>query len=363
MALTAQAQPTISQVSGALKDGSTITIDGAGFGANGPQVWLYDDFEGGAPGEFIDLAATVGAWTDVAVDREPIYDTDAHSGATSMRGIDSRQDGASPNTPIRQFRVNFPEVTEILFSYWIKVPSGFTFPGSTAEETFPAGSTFKIAWIFDGQNAVGDDDICMPTHINGKFVLGGNDGGPGQGEWMGDMGWGWNVWQRVTVWMRADPQNLEGNSQFEFQVFRDGAGVVFYRFDDNQKLFPGNNLPHRWTWLNLAGWAGNGDTGWWQTSRVLFDDVYFAIGSNARARVEVCNTPTYDACTQSTYLTPTNWSDSQLAVGVRAGVFGDLNGAYLYVTKADGTVNSTGFALGSMGDQTAPMAPMQLRVN
>src|SRR5689334_12525798 len=67
---TAQAQ-TVTSVSGTVANGQPITIDGSSFGAGGPRIVVFDDFEGGPVGQNIaNHPATVGAW-DNMVDSSP----------------------------------------------------------------------------------------------------------------------------------------------------------------------------------------------------------------------------------------------------------------------------------------------------
>jgi len=57
--------PLITGVSGTITNGSEITITGSDFGANGPTVHIFDDFESGTVGNNIRLgsgSATGGRW-------------------------------------------------------------------------------------------------------------------------------------------------------------------------------------------------------------------------------------------------------------------------------------------------------------
>jgi len=59
--------PLITGVSGTITNGSEITITGSDFGANGPTVHIFDDFESGTVGNNIRLgsgSATGGDGTE-----------------------------------------------------------------------------------------------------------------------------------------------------------------------------------------------------------------------------------------------------------------------------------------------------------
>src|SRR3989344_5815264 len=115
------AAPAITSISGTISHGSMITIQGNGFGANGPTVELYDDFSNGTTGNNISLnGPAVGSWTSFGT-YPPTYDTNAHSdihGAKIFNGSN-----------MQQFQKVFTApVTEIFFSFWVRVPDGTTFP-------------------------------------------------------------------------------------------------------------------------------------------------------------------------------------------------------------------------------------------
>jgi len=74
-------------------------------------------------------------------------------------------------------------------------------------------------------------------------------------------------------------------------------------------------------------------------ARGYYDDIYLALGDNARARVEVGDSLSYDACTKLDIFTPTAWSATSITATARITQFGTGDTAYLFVVDADGNVS------------------------
>src|SRR5512143_1106426 len=66
--LVAQAAPNVTNVSSStVANGQSIVVTGTDFGPNGPNVVIFDDFEGGTNGSQLQLnLAEIGAWTEAA---------------------------------------------------------------------------------------------------------------------------------------------------------------------------------------------------------------------------------------------------------------------------------------------------------
>ena len=71
---------SVSEISGTISDGQSITITGLSFGANGPQVLLFDDFEGGTNGNSLstETSVSVGEWDGIQASENTSY-TNAYS--------------------------------------------------------------------------------------------------------------------------------------------------------------------------------------------------------------------------------------------------------------------------------------------
>ena len=55
--------PFVAKVQGSISNGNTIAVTGINFGANGPDVVLFHDFENAAAGSSVPYSANVGTWS------------------------------------------------------------------------------------------------------------------------------------------------------------------------------------------------------------------------------------------------------------------------------------------------------------
>jgi len=81
--------PIITGTVGVTVDGGTLTVNGTGFGDQGPTIRIYDNFEGGTVGEDVDLNAVVGsAWFGYGSNK-PIFDDVSYPGDPPVLVSDS----------------------------------------------------------------------------------------------------------------------------------------------------------------------------------------------------------------------------------------------------------------------------------
>jgi hypothetical protein len=148
-------QPQITAVEpGSLKQGELLTIHGNSFGAVGPNIVLFDDFERGKPGTRVpwgvNSTAPVGAWKSAPTEAPfPVF-----SDALAVSGRNSWQ-VSSANGTRPMGSPTFPASTrEVFLSYWVTIPEGDLYPG---EDT--STDNWKIAWILS-------DGLCHPDCCN-----------------------------------------------------------------------------------------------------------------------------------------------------------------------------------------------------
>ena len=115
--LTSYAQPQIDSASGLFVDGEQVTVQGVGFGDSGPDIVLFDDFEG-VDGETVNAEAPIGVWESVA--ESAVYEDDG-TGNISLRAY---EDGT------HRLAFDFPESDQVFFSYRVKTPTGYCFPNA-----------------------------------------------------------------------------------------------------------------------------------------------------------------------------------------------------------------------------------------
>jgi hypothetical protein len=338
------AAPAISGVSGTVADGTTISVSGSGFGAQGPGVLLFDDFEKGTTGSAVATAsgsAQVGHWTYSYDTPSPSHSSDfAHGGAKGMKVDFKRTDSGTPH-----MELHYPDANDLMLSWWQYLPVGKDVPGTNNVD----GTNWKLFWIENYQGSGWHSDYVMTFLDNdlGAFLLGGDDtgctryGAP-SAVYMGsimDRG----VWTRYLLYFKA------GTSGKIWAQETNGQGINML-LDASNKVTtcPGET----WTSFHLPGY-GRDDS----NSIVYYDDVYVATGSGARARVEIGDRPTYAGCKNLALATPVTWSDQSITATVRQGSFASGSSAYLYVVDSQNSVNANGYPI-TIGGSTSPMIPV-----
>lgn len=331
------AAPAITNLSGTVSNSESITITGTDFGANGPTVTYFNDFESGSNGVTLTTgdSVPVGSISYVATGAscDPYY-----TNATSVSGsLAHRSNVAStcPNGGFCYSRVALPSGTMKLFvSYWVLAPASTPWPGEGGD-----GVNWKIMWV-QGEGTA-DDDLTFPTMLPTTTVVSANSNyyiSQNGSEGWASPSWTKGEWKRVWAYIIGSTDATGG-----FQVWSiESGGVVQQVNVTNVVMFPGSTStsPYEFERLHVNGYSRAPGSG--TTSYPTFDDVYVATGDYAQARVEIGNASTYSSCTNLTPVTTTSWSDTSITGVVRGGSFSSGT-AYIYVVDATGAVNSTGY--------------------
>lgn len=332
----ALAAPSISGIQGTVSNAQAVTINGSGFGSTGPNIVIFDDFEKGTNGSAIMTgtgSAQVGQWNDIEGEQIPRYSTASTvSGSLAFR--------ADMSTYWRELvEVLLPANTQKVFvSWWILIPSGTVVPGDGTQDK----RNWKNVWL---QGAgTGDDDLVLPTFLQGGYYINGNDGI--YGKWI-SLDFQIGVWKHLWCWISADDKQVQ---YWELT----SAGVVQR---DNASGVPILKSGGAFERVHFNGYGRATSN-----SYPMFDDVYVAAGDAARARVEIGNKSSYAACTKLAVSTPTSWSDTKVVATVRQGVFNSGETAYVYVVDSSGSVNAQGYpvTIGGGGGGGNPQAPSGL---
>lgn len=324
----AAADPRADGVTGTLADGEVVTIawDGEhGFGDLGPEVLVFDRFEG-TPGNEIPLESPdVGLWSGAGGNPALFSEETARSGSTAMLAYDG-ESGA-----MRQLRLRFEPRDELFLSFWVALPEGSRFPG---RDHLPSGfsmdSSWKFTWVFDGSDGYGHDgryDQCLPTHTGrGAFAIGGNDG---NWSWLSNDWFGWSTWTRITVRGRPGAEPSVDDGEGFFQAV---SALGHHRRElDDRPMYQGGT--ERFDRLNVPGWIRTGGDG---AVRPHYDDVYFAAGPGAAARVELGDAEDYASCTNLVMAIPLRWTDTELEVRLHGNRdMETFEGAWIHVHDAD----------------------------
>lgn len=330
----------ISGVTGTISDGQSITITGTDFGATGPTIVVFDNFEGGTNGNLIatgEGSATVGEWDALLnnTSAPPKYSTtQKHSGSMSMRHV--WNDGTGGEDPGSRLRVDFA-AQEVFWSYWFRCS---TADGGVPGQQWGTPSPNWKQWtIYQGDTW--DYNVSWANVLiagTTDWPLEGTYGPMSPWDYSGDPRYtpppGWSdlnaesgTWHRIDNYLKASPTNegaygswdVSANQAYNTQCSGSGVRTTVSGTEWNHIYFPGFAREDAVT--------------------TYMDDIYIATGAACRARVEIGNNATYTSCTNLAVCTPTAWGDTEITATVRAGSF-TTGTAYLFVVDASGNASA-----------------------
>ena len=252
LAATAIANPQIERVIGTLDSSELVTIVGSGFGADGPQIILYDDFNDTNPGQEIPLdSPQVGKWSSSKNSPKAVLPSRSGNGSSFLI-----YDGSLDVS--RRFQAEFGNQREIFFSYWVRIPPGTRFTGRDGGiKRFSTDSSWKMAWLMDGAEGYksNDDlyDVCLPTFIGNRFDVHGNSYVPGSGRAIGNDWWSWDEWIRIAVTVKDPNTNPIDNISFDMTSASKGSIAYTIPALDNKIAFN----KHQYDRINFPGWISS----------------------------------------------------------------------------------------------------------
>jgi hypothetical protein len=347
------AAPSISKVEGTLSDGQTIIILGTGFGATGPDIRVFDDFEKGKNGNTIFTgagSAQVGQWDSVATSPGGPKYSNAHVHSGCLSSMSNWADNGAAEGGRFIGLNSLANVTQVYLSWWLYLPSNKDVPGTSIK--LP---NWKLFWIY--HNPWPESDI-MVSYGDAKST-GGN--------WfyMGKLD-DTNNPQRISAaeiynptftkgqWSRWEIYLVGSTSNGVMQMWETNASHARYRLADlsGASIHTGEE----WNIVHFPGY-GRGDP----NSQTYYDDIYVATGAGAMARVEIGNSSSYTNCTNLAVITPTAWSNNSITAIVRRGSFASGGTAYLFVIDSTGAA-SPGYPIAIGSGDVSPLPPIGLKV-
>ena len=320
----------VNNVSGTVADGASITIQGSGFGNNGPTIVLFDNFESGTVGQNLKTgagSATIGQW--LALNQVP----PKYSNVTSVSGSNAWSVTAVQGVEGKtNAYLALPGTTEEFLSWWCYVPSSSPWPGEGSGSDPANNINWKVMWFADGTagNWTGtsnDADIVMLANSS-QFAITGNRT-PLTRWFSSNISKG--SWHRYWAWIK-DGSN--GDGTVKIWELRNSGVTLLLNATNVSTVNPGGVRNQ----LSVNGYTRLHNSGTMPTQ--MFDDVYVAAGPNAQARVEIGNNSNYDQSTKLAIATVTSWSDTSIKATVRRGSFQSGENAYLFVVDANGNVSS-----------------------
>jgi len=313
---SAFAAPNVTGSSGTFADGEAVTFTGSGFGATGPNIIMFDDFEDGSDGaDFTSGSAPVGTWN--ATSGIVKYSTDySVSGSTSFEAT------------MYPHWLNYAEVLtpantrDVFVSYWIYVPSGGLFPGEGA-----GGINWKIIWT-QGEDST-DDDLCMPSMSAGSLWIFFSNSGPFN--WYPDNAPSMSKgsWYHVKAWCDG---GSSGDGEAKYWTMTSGSPHELSDENTGVTTMSGGGYRER---VRMNGYGGEASG-----CIVYFDDFYCATGASAQARVEIGNNSSYFSCTELAIMPVTSWADGSVSVTFAEGTLANDETAYVFITTAGDTTSS-----------------------
>lgn len=390
------AAPSISSAtyqSGGL--GQQISISGSGFGADKPDILVFDTFENGTTDAALATDdADIGFWADPVGEPTVKANGNARYGSKSLLTwtdstnkvviADTRTSG--PYSPD-----NYALFTEFFVSYWLKDASGFLpcadpggwpdngaggplsvskhvwlildddYSGDGHDLWAPGAGGSLYRWSAFGTNVVGQNDRTS-TCINGDSSDGTcpiwdahtDPGGASPGYWR------FNDWNRWYWWVKIDtssPYTTDSSHSIGFfnqDIHSFAKGLNNSRFMIDQSA---NGYSHAaWDRAVFHGYIRSTCDG----GERYVDNFYVAIGSNAQARVEIGNNSSYFNCTKLAIAPATAWSSTGITASVETSAFNHISDdgvddVYAFVIDGDGV--ASGGELLSEGNGSPPAPP------
>lgn len=337
--------PEVTGVTGEIRNGASLQIQGVEFGPRNGRVFSWDDFEGTPLNSSLNGAgAKIGPdWqcTHECSTSVTVKGDRAHSGSRS-----AHVDWRVYEYPIAGFGWTHPEpgnaFRRMYISYWRWMEGAY-------QPNIELCSRQEVLKYGD----------CNQKHL---FVSGDTEGKP---QLLSQIEIGSDSW---SLYNNVDPLNQAnlipnqrgltysntsakwGRWEYYLEMntgncVRDGVAKFWV---DGQQAGSRLDYPHNCTananakWKDLyLGLSANGFTA---SARAWFDDVYVA---TTQSRVEICDTPRWSDCRhrEIQIVNEGDWESGRIQITLRQGSFSTLSGRYLYVIKDNGLVNEAGYRL------------------
>lgn len=345
----AAAQPEILGANGTVEVGETVTLSGGGFGP-GATVISWDDFESGYNEKpILDSSPVIGPdWSLLhnEQNREPYYsNVRSYSGDLAVRVAWCGEEGY-PGYGIEAFGwTGQGPYNEMFLSYWrYHDPSNLDILDKNHKQVY----TFSRGYA----NGYSEVQQFMPFMIpagnstwgtylqNQPSVI--EYGGPTYEE----TTWRWDRWD---AWIDYEDTPAENDGSFaawcNFQQYTDQRNINLCNTD----VVNGNSVVD----LRIGHMFTITDS---RYARSYFDDVYVA---TSRARVELGDSPNFDACTRREIQVAGSWGAGVIDVTMHFSSFQTGEQAYLFVIDENGVVSEGfGVTVGNVETASHPGVPI-----
>lgn len=334
----ASAQPLISGIS-VQPDGRTVAISGSGFGVKAqaaPVKW--DTFDNGTNGNR--LQGTDPSWV-------PYYQGTKYSSAQAHSGgLSVKTDVYTYDNPDSAMCSNYfvysPGSDELFVTYWWRA-QGMSPTMSTVVKMARLGSRVGTGsdGVYNGagnmqlgNGAGGSGSTSRPfvtyTPVAGS-ITGLNDLYPnyGMSPLPGDQ------WIRVEQYIKlSTPGVADGAVEARIYGMADGVRAA------TSRMTRGSGQTFKMNSVLLATMDGSAGA---KDYQIHVDDVYI---DTTRARVELCDSPTWAGRTHCEIQPAVSWSSNAINVTFNDGSFAPSAATYFYVVDSQGNANAIGASAG-----------------
>lgn len=331
---TPQAAPglAITSVTGTIANGSTVTLNGGGFGTKPTAAPLvFDNFENGTSG-----SAISSNWKTLGI--VPKY---SNAVKRTNSNVSVRAEFTNGQW-LSSFGLQGQSLPRIYLDTWYYLDAAS--PYSRNHKVFriyTSGETSNLYYNLycDGQGS---------SHLSQDGVSGNFH------KWLGlpasYFGRKWVHLQAYFVESAAGSNN--GTAEFWVDGVKQVSEVGNFR---TREAGTGN-----WNeiWFgNYFGHDSDSSCASYGNAYTYWDDVYV---DTSAARVEIGDASSYANARHREIQLPGNWSDGAISVRLNLGTFTSTSGLYLFVIDSSGNI-SPGYSLGGTPSNT-PGAPRNLKV-
>jgi len=325
------AAPVVSWVDGTLDDGANLTVFGADFGEKIPAAPLkYDDFDSGIPGQVLDEGPSPGwnLWAAISPPDDPYayypkYSTNESrfpGDVCALQAFGDTPDGYLGNCSLGLTNVTSRQLYVHGYTIHHRSPNG----EATGARNVKIWQRCVGAWGYpttrwDVYPMNGSGHLYSQACASG--VADANQWGIGMPEP--------DNWFRVEIYhdrgTSSAPEIMEVYQDLQLRRSFSNPGQPDCGQDRLYLMSYHSDLDDNGAWMD------------WYWSEIYIDVT--------RARVEIGNAPTWDACTHREIQIPTAWQGGQLSFTANLNTFTPDSQVYLYVVNADGEVNQSGHGL------------------
>lgn len=352
------ADPKISTLNGTVNLDQKVDLFGSNFGTKTTAAPLQFNNNDSEPLLSLPSGYTAHTTSLTGVGISSKY---AHSGAQSVEfnvtNVVSGGGGGEDFPRIGMDMGSGTNVDKVYLSAWVyfelqgnNTADGFNWKGpilsSGTNYYWSSGSTLDTASGFAGFYAIGTTYYNLNKTnqwFNAAAVTQYSDGTTAQYSYGNNPSWPsdaflFGQWQRIEwIWNSSSSPNATDGS------------IIVNRIghSDSPQLIKATGLitngpnNYRWRYVSIPQGVTNVNSGILNL-KMYFDDIYV---DNSLARVELCDSATWAARTHCEIQPPVAWDTEHIKINISPGTFASDQNLFLYVSDANGVVNSNGFAV------------------